>query len=473
MIRLLAGLLVPVVLGTVAFGCDDSKPPAATRTALSIEETSAAFIQTPFPTSTPFQLDRSVLRPPPACPGCLVVADYDSTRAIDLKTGVSTIIGEIPAEASSPYNWHPSPDGSVWVFPCNAEGALDGDNGAARCLWGYGLSGMPIADPIERGAFLHARAASWSPDGRFLVMFGTTTGTPGSGGIVQETRAYIHDVRAGTTRNIGGRGSFQEFGEPSWSPDGNTLAISRSRNNVYSNVLVVDAATAFPWLITEDEKALVLSIGGIVWSPDNKQIAFVRDTVEPLTPLAGAARSFRHTIIIADADGSKIRELPDEYGLPLAWSPGGQWLLVERSSPPTEATGFVQRSLLFAVSTGGGGEHVLSEGFVIMNGGAFSPDGARVAFIGIGDPNDNTTRGVFIVSVEGGPAVKLAIPDLPYAPPVPTWTKDGGSIVFSGWGGCGKGGCSPGALLLVDVSGATPAVELLPFANRILGWLPE
>ena len=205
---------------------------------------------------------------------------------------------------------------------------------------------------------------------------------------------------------------------PQLSPDGEKVAYEW-RGDIYVKPL---GPGTRPIRLTEDEAHEAHP----VWSPDGRQIAFLRE-------LEGGA-----TLYTVPALGGQERKLIDLGVLwskfssdpILSWSPDGDWLgFAERLSEDAPSR-IVRLSLATLEKQPLTSPPEASAGDFDP---AFSPDGTLLAFVRSGSDRFGY-REVWIQPMEGGEARRLtSSQDLCRGP---TWTPDGGAILFTlGTGG--------------------------------------
>jgi len=198
---------------------------------------------------------------------------------------------------------------------------------------------------------------------------------------------------------------------PAFSPDGNQVAFGEYEDK--------DGAI-YTALIGGDRPLRLTTKSGVVccptWSPDNRQIAFMRDlekgfSINVISALGGAEK-------ILYTSSSGLRGMCAH----LDWSPDGKWLAF--SEPRAAVNPRVALISLDDLSvqplTSPARQEYDCEP-------AFSPDGSRVAFErgsagGFG-------RDLFVIPVVGGEPRRLTFDNSWGGSPA--WTQDGAEIVFS------------------------------------------
>lgn len=128
--------------------------------------------------------------------------------------------------------------------------------------------------------------------------------------------------------------------QPDWSPDGTTVAFSRSVVDgppLVHELMVVDAAGGEPRpLVTgaAPDPGAATADHSPRWAPDGSRLAFVRHRRPP-----GETTRPTTSVMLVDADGTNVRELaPAPEAANLDWSPDGRWLLVSLPTTGEDST---------------------------------------------------------------------------------------------------------------------------------------
>jgi TolB protein len=151
-----------------------------------------------------------------------------------------------------------------------------------------------------------ARPYAWAPDGRRLVYMQAG----GRGGLV------IVAVRDGRKRILGGTRNALSS-DPSWSPDGRSIAFSRQRGPFQGSDLFAVASDG----TRLRRLARGRDISRATWSPDGRRIAYFDATA----PMRGEQR---FAVVVADAGGRRARRLAvGTENSVLLWSPDSSHVL--------------------------------------------------------------------------------------------------------------------------------------------------
>jgi TolB protein len=167
-------------------------------------------------------------------------------------------------------------------------------------------------------------------------------------------RVYLHDLQAGTQRLVGSFGE-QTIG-PRFSPDGNSLLMSVSRNG--GSALVRMSAEGGGITELTDYSSINVSPS---YSPDGSQIVFNSD------------RDGNQQLFVMGADGSGAKRISygdGQYAEP-CWSPRGDLIAYTTWGSGGFSIG--------VMAPDGSGERTLSQGFLV-GGATFCPNGRVIMF---------------------------------------------------------------------------------------------
>jgi Tol biopolymer transport system component/DNA-binding winged helix-turn-helix (wHTH) protein len=227
-------------------------------------------------------------------------------------------------------------------------------------------------------------------------------------------------------------------GSPAFSPDGNQVAFRHIGEPNTSGIYTTLIDGQKPLRLTNDPGDF-----NPTWSPDNRQIAFVRysndqQDIYVVSSLGGTEHRLVTTPV---AFPSRIDR---DHGGGLTWSPDGQVLAFPEGSVDRSYSWIALLSLADFTT------RPLTSPPVGKSDSepAFSPDGSTVAFVQVNGAGEG--QDLFVVPAKGGEPRQLTfensiIDGL-------TWAKDGRDIVFSS----PLGGLSGSGLWRISASGGVP-----------------
>jgi Tol biopolymer transport system component/imidazolonepropionase-like amidohydrolase len=262
-----------------------------------------------------------------------------------------------------------------------------------------------------------------SPDGRTIVfdLLGQIWTLPAEGGEARPITDAVRDVA--------------EDLDPSWSPDGRTIAFRGERNG-RTGLWLLDVSSGAIRQATQLDNPDGFD-GAVAWRPDGKQLAFERASGSSGVALLDAAAL---TAQLVPLDGLAERNLRDP-----AWTPDGRLAFVagDRAGGP-----------IGTAAAGGGAVTWLSPDTAHAYAPAFAADGRRIAYLA------KAADGRLQVWIQelGGSLVGAPRRLTDHADVTPTrvrWMPDGGSVLYSADGG----------LWRVDVAGGVPV--RIPFTARL------
>ena len=211
--------------------------------------------------------------------------------------------------------------------------------------------------------------------------------------------------RAGRQIGLVGQPDAGQPGQSSLSPDGRTLALTRTVNgntDVWLMDLERNVVRPFTFETTRDVNA--------TWSPDGRRIVFqseragVYDIYEK--PADGTGTE---TLLLASPQAKIIND----------WSPDGRFILYQVQDPTT------QNDVWVLPLTGDRKPFVVAQTQFAETGARFSPDGHWIAYV-----SNETGRSEVFVQPFPGPGGKIQISA--GGGTVPQWRRDGREIYYLG-----------------------------------------
>jgi Tol biopolymer transport system component len=174
-------------------------------------------------------------------------------------------------------------------------------------------------------------------------------------------------------------------GYPHWSPDGSELAFGACLNppDCTTAVALLDRSTGDVHGRSMPDPDLFTSC--VIWAPSGKELA-----CEGLSE-GDPTRNGVYTIRASDGKGlTRITRNPGGGDIPLAYSPDGSQLLLDRMDP---SRGEPENHALFVTSISGGRPHRITPWGFTDDYASWSPDGRTIVF--------GTNGSLYRVSPEG------------------------------------------------------------------------
>ncbi len=223
----------------------------------------------------------------------------------------------------------------------------------------------------------------WSPDGSRIVFERQNGDKPWDIFTVRPDGSDLTQLEPRCPSDIPKDQICGEEGNPAWSPDGKRIAFNYAYGKLkfingvewieVGSVAVMNADGSDVRQLTQLERPTSSEDGQPVWSPNGKQIAFVRlnSTAKPRN---------RQAIFVMNADGSGVRRVTPwqmQAGDHPDWSPDGKWILFRSPEPG----GFAGTDL-YRVRPDGTGLQQLTKYAqeVEVLSASYAPDGKSIVF---------------------------------------------------------------------------------------------
>lgn len=195
--------------------------------------------------------------------------------------------------------------------------------------------------------------------------------------------------------------------DPMLSPDGTKIVYCSQRETIYSQVYVMNSDGTNPKRLTDARGG---SACGPAWSHDGRKIAYYA--------FALSQPSRNPEIWVMDSDGANAKKLT-EHGMDPSWSADAKQIAFA-----SHRDGIFQ---IYAMNSDGSNVRRLTKHNAEDSSPAWAPDGASIAYI---SQTSDDRRGLFLMGPNGEDPHGLAhskLEDFCF----PSWSPDGGTIVFS------------------------------------------
>ena len=209
------------------------------------------------------------------------------------------------------------------------------------------------------------------------------------------TRAYIADGLHKIRFKLAENGFLNSI--PTWSPDGNQLAIATTDEDNYK-IYLTNLATGSTRILANDAFGILPS-----WSPDGRYIVFITDdmnsqTISAVEVTTGIKRAFPFVV-------------PTNFAH--AWSPNGQHLAFAGYDNNSE-------SILLLNMITGKADHITDDQFISANYPSWSPNGKWLIFSAF----QNGVNKIYIRDVDAG-SIKPLSKNTTFHYITTAWSPDG------------------------------------------------
>jgi Tol biopolymer transport system component/imidazolonepropionase-like amidohydrolase len=293
-------------------------------------------------------------------------------------------------------------------------------------IWMYHVDGGTGLEVVDGPGALRMLGAALSPDGRYL-WYAQRQGFWSYNAILPQYQLVVYDRETGTRTPMTNR--YGSAFRPQVSPDGDQLAYA-SRDDADTGLILRDLNSgeerwlAYPIQRDDQESTATMDVlPGYAWTPDGSALVM----------------SYGGGIWSVPVDGSEPTEIPFtvnaevaigpevEFAYPIEDTPTFTVKQIRDARPSPDGSRLVFTALdrLWVTDLDGGEPHRLTDADEGEFMPAWSPDGARVAYV----TWDDDTGAGYVRSVPAGGGAVRTVSTTPGYYQQPAWSPDGARIV--------------------------------------------